>query len=317
MADAGVIYLYRFAEGETAARKFLASYRAHPAGLKHDLHVILKGFPDEVSLASAHALFSDVSSNIVETDDSAYDIGSYFAAAKLARNDKLMFFNTFSEIKADSWLAYLDRALDLPGIGLVGATGSWQSLSSAYEAAFQLFLRHSLAFLRRVLTSRAGGPIDESATGRIGAGSLMRNLKRAPLYPLYLHQYGRYPNPHIRTNAFMIRRRLFLSLRAPHFGRKSDVYKFESGRRSMTNQITSRGLGVLVVDRLGAIYRIPEWRSSSTFWNEDQCGLMVSDNQTRSYEAGNPKRQSLLRGYAWEPPSSWRGLASMDAALWS
>ena len=40
-------------------------------------------------------------------------------------------------------------------------------------------------------------------------------------------EFGRYPNPHIRTNAFMIERDRFLSLTFPLFKKKSDVYKFE------------------------------------------------------------------------------------------
>ena len=77
---------------------------------------------------------------------------------------------------------------------------------------------------------------------------------RIDRYLLYLYQYGRFPNPHIRTNAFMIERNRFLSLYAPAFKNKEDAYKFESGRRSMTKQIIAQELKPVVVDRNGAVY---------------------------------------------------------------
>ncbi len=115
VADTGVVYLYRFVEGATPVRTFLNSYRAHPAGLEHDLHVILKGFPDRQALAAARALFGSLPINTIEVDDTGYDIGSYVAAAKSVANRKLLFLNTFSEILADNWLAHFDRALNMPG----------------------------------------------------------------------------------------------------------------------------------------------------------------------------------------------------------
>jgi hypothetical protein len=72
--------------------------------------------------------------NLLELDDSGYDIGSYFAAAKVVINPRLLFLNTFCEILADNWLAHFDKALNVSGVRLVGATGSWQSASSSYEA---------------------------------------------------------------------------------------------------------------------------------------------------------------------------------------
>ena len=41
-----------------------------------------------------------------------------------------MLLNSHSEILSPDWLAELDRALDQPRSGLVGATGSWASTRS-------------------------------------------------------------------------------------------------------------------------------------------------------------------------------------------
>lgn len=311
MANTGVVYLYRFAEGDAAVRRFLDGYQRHSPGVEHDLHVILKGFPSRDALSSARALLRSVPVNIIELNDGGYDIGSYFAAAKTVINPQLLFLNTFSEILADNWVAHFDRALAVPGVGLVGATGSWQSGSSGYEAAVFKALRRLKGMHRATGYSQQraalgnGSDIDVVAHGRINLRRVLRNLPRMGLYPLRVYEFGRHPNPHIRTNAFMVSRDLFLSLRAPAFKRKMDAYKFESGRHSMTKQIMARGLRPIVVDRRGKTYEIPEWKSSSTFWIDVQDNLLVADNQTSNYAAGSSERRKVLKNHAWDSPRAW------------
>ncbi len=303
MAAIGVVYLYRFAEGESFARTFLESYRAHPAGIEHDLHVILKGFPDKKASAAARALFGAVPANPIELDDSGYDIGSYLAAACRVANNQLVFLNTFSEILADNWLAHLDAALNRSDVGLVGATGSWQSLGSGYVAAalrLAHWIRHPIGYVK--------SHFEAGSHASAGTGVPRRSfrdiaLKIRGLADLY--EFGRYPNPHIRTNAFMIDRERFLSLHSTPFRRKADVYKFESGRRSMTNQILRMKLKALVVDRSGKTYDIDAWRTSSTYWTGAQENLMIADNMTRKYAQGTAQLRHLLENYAWYPPSAW------------
>ena len=45
MHEVGVIYLFRFAEGEHPVVRFLESYRRHPAGIDMISMLFLKGFP--------------------------------------------------------------------------------------------------------------------------------------------------------------------------------------------------------------------------------------------------------------------------------
>lgn len=303
MAAIGVVYLYRFAEGQRPAHAFLESYRAHAAGSEHDLHVILKGFSDEAARAAARALFGSTSTNFIELDDSGYDIGSYQAAARRVTNNRLVFLNTFSEIIADNWLAYLDAALNRPDVGLVGATGSWQSLGSAYVAAalrFAHWVRHPIGYVKSHLEAGSYSPAGAAVPRRSFRDIALKIRGLADLY-----EFGRYPNPHIRTNAFMIDRARFLSLRSIPFRRKADVYKFESGRHSMTKQILGTKLKALVVDRSGRTYDVDEWKSSSTFWIESQGNLMIADNMTRKYALGSSLLRQLLENYAWHPPTSW------------
>lgn len=323
MPDIGVIYLYRFADGEGPVRAFLESYRAHPAGVTHDLYVIFKGFPDLQSLTSGKALFASLPIIDIELDDSGYDIGSYFRTAKLVSNQRLIFFNTFTELLVDNWLEKFDAALSLRGVGLVGATGSWQSHCSGYEAIAKQVcyrLRHPKEYFRELLedlrctqksadatvyasVEAANRPQVRRQVGQIARA--LYHLIRLDRYVLYRFGYHRYPNPHIRTNAFMVERQRFLELRVPPFSRKSDAYKFESGRRSLTRQVMAQNLRPVVVDRTGNTYDVTEWKSSMTYWIDQQINLIASDNRTREYAEGSPEFRTRLEDNAWMHPSSW------------
>jgi hypothetical protein len=323
LARIGVIYLCRFAEGEHPVRTFVDSYCAHSAGADHDLYVIFKGFRDQSSLAAARALFGGLSVRPIELEDEGYDIGSYFAAARIVANHRLVFFNTFTELLVDNWLKRLDDALSLPGVGLVGATGSWQSHRSMYQAGWRrasYWLRHPLDYVRRngnagVPTSHDGNEQESAvSTARPKTRNVFRLLcqfaraaYRVIRFDQLLLPYSPFPNPHIRTNAFMIEKDRFLALKIPSFRSKFSVYKFESGRSSLTCQIIAQGLRAVVVDRKGDVYDPPEWKASSTYWVEDQRNLLAADNRTRQYSEGTSFDRARLQAHAWEDPKLWRG----------
>jgi len=307
MRDVGVVYLYRCAEGEGPVRRFLATYRNHAAGVDHDLHVVFKGFPNSNGIARGRALFDDIPINCVEHADVGFDIGSYRHAATIVPNRRLLFLNTFSQILADNWLAHFDRALDHPGNGLVGATGSWLANTAPYEATIKFLLdkmRGAPAQVRQFWQRDEGDDIHRVA-GPIRKRPLRRYLLAPIQYLLKLYEYGRYPNPHIRTNAFMMERDRFLSLNFSRLETKSNVYKFESGRRSMTKQILALKLVPVVVDRNGSVYAVSEWKSSSTFWTNEQVNLIIADNRTSDYAQADQWLRQRLENLAWVRPWDW------------
>jgi hypothetical protein len=295
MRDVGVVYLYRFLEGESPVRRFLKTYRSHRAGMDHDFYVVFKGFPGRNSRASGRALFDNVPISSIEHDDVGYDIGSYLHAAKVVPNPRLILLNTFSQILADNWLAHFDHALSGPGVGVVGATGSWLANTGVHEAGVKCLMRK--------MSGKSNDNLPRPK--QIGMRRVQLYL-RAPFdYVLKLHQYGRYPNPHIRTNAFMMERNRFLSLNFSGFTTKGDVHRFESGRHSMTKQILKQNLSPVVVDRNGKIYGISEWKSSSTFWINEQANLIIADNRTSDYAQADRGLQQRLENLAWVRPWNW------------
>lgn len=303
--DVGIIYLYRFAEGEAPAHRFIGSYLAHPAGRDHDLTVVFKGFPDRGSLARAKALFTGVPINAVEVDDQGFDVGSYVKAAKLVLNRRLLFLNTFSRILADNWLEHFDRALDRPEVGVVGATGSWAANTAGPEATMVFLVRRMLGLPAQLHQSVEHVQLD-GGNARAGKAGAAKMYLSAPFdYAVRYYRFGRFPNPHLRTNAFMMDRARFLALDLPSFKSKSDTYGFESGRRSMTKQILTQGLQPVVIDRHGRAYRIPEWKSSSTFRVGEQENLIIADNRTVNFSEAGPAHRQYLEKLSWVHPWNW------------
>ena len=108
-------------------RTFLASYRTHQAGTEHELVVLVNGGTPQQRQALEGELEGVEHQLIV---DEPVDLAAYLQAAKRLPHDRLCFLNSHSVILAQDWLAKLAHALDQPGAGLVGATGSWESVRS-------------------------------------------------------------------------------------------------------------------------------------------------------------------------------------------
>ena len=123
-----LFYLARGADADFlgSIRRFIRGYRSRPAGVGHELVVIFKGFASRDALDEARSSLAGVAFQEVHTGDETFDLGAYADAILRVDCDRAAFLNTASEPIASHWLAKLNAALDLPGMGLVGATGSFE-----------------------------------------------------------------------------------------------------------------------------------------------------------------------------------------------
>jgi hypothetical protein len=126
-----VVYLARGAEVDwlEAFQRFLASYRKFDAEQDHVLYVVYKGFGSDAHMAPALRWFSGVNAHAIKVGDDRLDIGAYLAAVNEIAEDYVCFLNTYSELLGPAWLKKLTLHIDRPEIGLVGATGSFESLA--------------------------------------------------------------------------------------------------------------------------------------------------------------------------------------------
>lgn len=120
-------------EWRSSCERFLNSYQRYRSGAKHSLYVIFKGFPDADTLSEATRIFGSVEHTPVFLGDDSFDIGAYIEWANQISEEVICVFNTASEILAEDWLRKLAVNLDLPNVGLVGATASYESLSDWRE----------------------------------------------------------------------------------------------------------------------------------------------------------------------------------------
>lgn len=119
-----------------------------------------------------------------------------------------------------------------------------------------------------------------------------------------------FPNPHIRTNAYMVARKLYLSLYFGILDNKAAGRFVEAGPNSITAQIRKVGLRPMLIDRDGTVFQIEDWPKSRTFRLGEQEGLLVADNQTDHFMSLSKPRRKHIVGEAWgnEAPLNKNGL---------
>jgi hypothetical protein len=308
-----VVHLVWGPLGVSPLRRFLDSYRRHPAGAEHDLVVLFNNVSERLRSQLAAEL-EHLEHSVMTIDGPVQDLAAYLHAASRVSHDHLCFLNSYSEILAPGWLAKLNSPLMRQDVGLVGATGSWASLrSSALNTMFlpnpykNVMPRRHVAECYDVvdLTVRGNTMADErvavhaSRKGRSLAKAAMATFKALPSIPEQILRFPSFPARHLRTNAFMVERPVFTSLQANPIKRKIDAYALESGHESLTRQITERGLQTLIVDRDGDVYQSHRWPDSHVFWQGNQEKLLVADNQTAAYADGDLNHRRMLSIFAW------------------
>jgi hypothetical protein len=222
----------------------------------------MKGFNEAPDLDLIQLLRS-VKHSELRCPDRGYDIASYLYAADRIAEPLVFFINSFSVLGADRWLSKLHDAYRQERVGLVGATGSWESLSfNSISEDLPSAVRVALAVPLRLL-------------------------------------FPAFPNAHLRTNGFMLSRRDFLRMRRSLMPTKLGAWMFESGRNSMTRQISKQGLHTLVVGKDGASYRPEDWAQSRTFWQSAQENLLIEDNRTAAYDLGDAEFKARRSKSAW------------------
>jgi hypothetical protein len=251
---------------------FLDSYLSHTAGVEHELLILFKGFSGRSDIAPYENLLKNTPHTFLVLSDYGFDLRPYFVAAERSNCRYLCFLNSFSLIQDDNWLLKLYRQIMKPGIGLVGATGSWGDISPG-----RFTTKKVLPLWKKLL--------------RPWVWRVVRGYFRLYFEP--------FPNYHIRTNGFMVARGTMLKIRRGFLLTKMHAYRLESGRNSITRQVEKMGLEAIVVGKDGVGYGRNEWDLSNTFWRQTQSNLLISDNQTRKYDAEDGEYRSSWERFAW------------------
>lgn len=297
-----VVHLVRAANGVSSLCEFVSAMRAYPPGIEHRLVLAMKGFASVSEATPFVAEAADLAPEIEFFPDRGLDLGLYFAAASRLRRARYCFVNSHTRPAVDGWLAKLNGALDLPDVGMVGATGSWASIHSwvTYSIGLPSSYRGALPPIREARELLREVDLEQLRIERRSRlESLRTRLKLLSQLPEELLTFPSFPAPHLRPTAFMVSHAVLEQLRLFAVRDKMDAYALESGSLSLTRQVERMGLRALVVDREGDVYEPEEWHRSRTFCQVRQERLLALDNRTRSYERGDIRRRRVLSGLAW------------------
>jgi hypothetical protein len=266
-------------------RSFLDSYRAHTAGLTHDLLIVFKGFRSSGQMLEYQKLLETIPHGHLLVSDFGYDIRAYALAVKASKYNYYCFLNSFSIILHDNWLLKMFLLVSQDGVGLVGATGSYES---PYSNAIKIFGMDDEVRL-------SGPKITVYEFIRCINKRVVNNL----IQQVFKWIFDPFPNYHIRTNAFMVSGNVMRFIKVPTIITKLDAQRFECGKRSLTKQVLGMGKKALVVGKDGVGYETDSWYTSRTFKSSCQENLLVADNQTRHFAALDFRQKSILKFRAW------------------
>lgn len=275
MPSVCVVHLVWEPLGVEAFKRFLSSYQQNRGGLEHQLLIIFNGFNEGQGLAPYLELLEGCSYQPLILSRRSQDIPAYFAAARSSTSDFVCFLNSYSVLLDESWLRKLCSHVEQHDVGLVGATGSYQSLYCSVKDSM------TLANGNYTLKRLAGSPLRHWT---------LRKLKT---------YFDPFPNPHIRSNAFMLARDLMLSLEPRQIRTKMEAMRFESGKNNLTRQIQLMGLKTLVIGRDGQAYGPETWFDSQTYKSAKQSNLLVADNRTEQYALADSEARRAMTKTAW------------------
>lgn len=269
--EVAILYVARGIDaGLDAALAFVDSYRRHPPGHRHRLVFLAKGWSKASERAQLGFVAADCGADVVDVRDDGFDWGAYFQALPHLAEAWVCLMNSHSRPLADDWLAKLMAVATRPGIGLAGATGSWESPRWTHSNG------------------------DSIAT-------TLRQMLRAIRHRNHWRNFERYPNPHLRSTGIVVSRELLQSFAAAQTppSDKYAAHALESGKSGLSRFAQQHGCQPLVVGRDGTAYAVSEWPASATFRSSNQSNLLISDNRTRDFDASAPAVRAVLASHAW------------------
>ncbi|HWB25352.1 MAG TPA: hypothetical protein VG738_07720 [Chitinophagaceae bacterium] len=278
--DIAVIHLVWLPFGIDLFKEFIDSYLIYPAGYPHKLIIAFNGLKAQHPNNPGEYIDYIKEKGILNFEclyfESGQDISIYKQAAATISNEYILFLNSYSKIRAGNWLYFYVQNYT-NNVGLIGATGSFSSYLAAINRK----------------TAR-------DVSSRMSVIKKIQSIKYAiKLNTVYRKWFSKFPNPHVRTTAFFIKRTIFNDIEMVDPKNKLQAYFFENGVNSITRQVLNKKLECVLIDKYGNCYKISEWPESKTFWQAGQENLLIADNQTEKYDLADIKIRRLLSCEAW------------------
>jgi glycosyltransferase involved in cell wall biosynthesis len=242
-----------------------------------------------------------------------------------------MFCNTHTEVLAEDWLKKMMAHATAPDVGFVGATASYESIAISQKLISKVLWLTSQRRIPfdRELYSYYESYLNLHAQKWVRLRKPHRRLLKGTIFHELFHdspdltkindgfethwaaatsdngplgefrKFPYFPNPHLRSNCFLINRQRLLGLGFRLEPTKIDCNRFESGVVSLSGVLQRQGKKLLLIGADGHGYDVPDWPNSATFRLSEQQNLLFGDNQTRSYQALSTEERQALRMLTW------------------
>jgi hypothetical protein len=274
--DVSVVHLVRKAEGwKDSFKLFFDSFDKYTGELPQALVIACKNL-STADLEWIRGVSRTMKTELVTVEDKNFDLGSYYTISLGLKTDYALFLNSNSLIQCDYWFERFLTAINSnSSLEMIGATSSFAS--------------------NKIRAPMPSSGILDVIDWPIRLG------KKLLIHCLGGYRYPAFPNPHIRTNAFLIKIDLYREFveEAGMPRTKSDTHLMESGFNSLTNFVLDRGFDVGVASRKGECFSPAMWADSHTYCVPGQRGLLVADNQTEIYANANSLDMRVLEYETW------------------
>tara|TARA_B100001057_G_scaffold280940_1_gene281345 strand:- start:1981 stop:2796 length:816 start_codon:yes stop_codon:yes gene_type:complete len=243
-----VCYLITKFDEKNSLKNFLKKYQEMQSGINHELLICYK-FLNQKEITIIRNILKDL--NFIEYIDqhiiNDFDIGSYGRISKNFPSRLIFFLNGNSFPNCHNWLKII--ADNYEENSIIGTSASNLSLYSSLK--LKKFYKFFTYFFR--------------------------------LYK-YKKKFDKFPNPHLRTNGFLINSDDFNHYMIDkNINNKEDSWAIESGKKSLTNFFKNKKFNIYVVNSKGNKFSEIDWKLSETFNYHKQDKYIISDNQIRKY----------------------------------
>ena len=261
-----VIYLISVYDKKENLTNFIKYYKRFNSGAKHKLLICFKNFKKEDPIFKNPSLKLIKYIKYIDNNNfNDYDWGSYRRIAKIYNENIIFFMNCHSYPLVKNWLKFFVNHYKPKT--LLGPCGSYESMVK--------------------------NPIN-SINEKNYFKSILYSISNFVDFPLF-------PNPHIRSNCFMLSAKDLLSLKATNKYRfkKKSTWIDESGRNGMTNQLLKKNFSIFIINHDNKKFDIGDFKKSETYAYKEQSKLIISDKFTRQYQHSNKIKKNIIKKNIW------------------
>jgi hypothetical protein len=306
-----ISYAIREADGINALVDFLASVDRYKISSQSKIVIALKesseSFFDEVANHVKKAQKKNLRIQLTVIPPGGFDIGTHYYVASHFKCEVIIFMTATSRANVKKWDSLLLKKFRELDVGVVGCMQSSESLKSSFmemvtvmiKMKFHIALNKRDALILNIRDMTQKKWKTEFSNNRIT--KLLVDLSTFLILYFYkkeepfrfLHLFPDFPNPHLRTTGFAIRRELFLSVFTENPKDKWDAFNYESGYGSLTRRCATLGWKLLVVNMRGRYYNFGDTDAKTTF-RYTKADSIVTDKESRRFHQLSIVKQKKL-----------------------